>query len=90
MRLAMAVAGLALLAAPAGAQQAGPFKLILAWGNGQTAPLVIDYPSQARCQAALDAVERAAAAREQGAARTPRPGIVIGGPVVIYAICIPR
>ena len=89
MRLALSIAALSLAGVPASAQQSGPFKLILAWSNGQTSPLVIDYPSQTRCEAALEAVERAAAEREQRALRSTTPGVIIAGPVVIYAICIP-
>ena len=87
------VLALAALASASGAaaQPVGPYKLVIAWGNGQTPPVVIDYPSQVRCEAAARAVEREARRREEWAESRPRPPgtITMGGPVVFYAFCIP-
>ena len=91
MKAWLAIVPVVLATAPALAQPAGPYKLVIAWGNGQTQPLVIDNPSQVRCEAAVRAVEREAKRREDWAANRPSPqgSITIGGPVVIYAFCIP-
>lgn len=82
---------IASVGAPASssAQQATPYKLIVAfsYGGGMA---VIDYPSAARCERARLTIDADRDARiAQGQARTPPGAVTVGAPYHFTATCIP-
>lgn len=91
IRIAFA-ALLVVSGAEANAQQAGSSKLVLTWSQGGIT--TIDYPTQARCRAAADAVQAEADRRlvdsQRRAQDRAQQGIMqTGGPWVVYGFCIP-
>jgi hypothetical protein len=80
------LAGLSMIA-PAQAQQTGPARLVMVV---EREPIVLDYPSAARCTAALREIREENARREAAAnaRRQDNPQAVVL-PQFITAFCIP-
>lgn len=82
---------LALLVASPAVAQSAPYKLLLIW-NGQGGAVVTDYPSKARCEAAVAAI-RAEVARRNALANKPEAlpggGYVTTLPTGALAFCFP-
>lgn len=80
------LAGLSMLS-PAQAQQTGPARLVMVV---EREPVVLDYPSSARCAAALREIREENARREAAAnvRREANPQAVVI-PQFIVAFCIP-
>lgn len=81
--------GLALIVSTASAQPGIPYKLVLTWSAGGVT--VADYPSAARCAAAQRALEAEAERRKQRAQEQSERsgGMIVGGPWIVYGVCIP-
>lgn len=84
-----AIAGAALIAAPA-AGQATPYKLLVLWGGDGIA--VIDYPSAARCKAGEAVMgkrtEQELQQRKPKATADGR-GVIFAPPWQMATVCIP-
>lgn len=78
--------GLAMMLAAA---EPGPYHLVVSYqGGGGT--VVIDYPTQARCERALAVLEADIAKRIQQMRENVTPGAtVIGMPYRYIGVCIP-
>lgn len=68
--------------------QAQGYVLALNVSGGTVA---IEYPSEARCLAALARAKRQAAAEAQGVERAPGGGVIIQAPGLrVNGVCVPR
>ena len=76
-----------LLPAAASAQASGPYKLVITWYQSNIT--VIDYPSQARCEAARRAVEAEIERRKSASAASLPAGSITIGSSPNGAFCIP-
>ena len=93
MLIRIAFASLLLtIGTSAQAQQAGPSKLVLTWSQGGIT--AVDYPSQARCRAAADAIraeaeQRLADSQRRAQERAAQGVVQISGPSLVTGFCIP-
>ena len=80
---------LALFAAAPVAAQSTPYKLLILWGNDGVE--VVDYPSRARCEAALTVLQQRK--QQEIAQRQPRDvpggGMILSPPWQMEMLCIP-
>ena len=84
----LAATSFIFFSAPATAQQAMPFKLVVAFDRGGVT--VVDYPSAARCERARVAIYSDFQERLDRSRANAAPGAIItGSPYHFEAVCVP-